>query len=322
MERSVGIDLGTTNTVISYIDKKGKIKVLKFGRNVALPSAIYFETKNDIIFGEPAIEKGFINPKALARNFKPLMGTKDKIDVVAENGDKFSLTAKELSKRLLNMVFNKATEKMLKEFPGDYVGKVVITVPSKFSPNQKADTKWAAMKAGIEEVKLVSESTAAAIAYASENELHKKVLVYDFGGGTFDVSIIEKKGERYVDAVTPGGDKNLGGNLLTKEIMNFIFEKIEEDLGIELPLDEDDFDEDDYSMTEDIYRKNLYNIYAAANSIKEALSEVESLTVPLEIYKTEEDYKVLSLEFNRKRLMILIGKYIEKTIKILDNTIN
>ncbi|MGL6066382.1 MAG: Hsp70 family protein [Cetobacterium sp.] len=321
-ERSVGIDLGTTNTVVSYIDKKGEIKTIKFGRNSAIPSAIYFKTKDEHIFGESAIERGIAYPRALSRNFKSKMGSKERIEIIAENGDKLNLMAKDFAKLLLNTIFNKATEKMAKEFPGDFINKAIITVPAKFSTSEKEATKWAAKKAGIEEVKLTSESTAAAIAYASENELNKKVLVYDFGGGTFDVSIIEKKGEVYVDAVTPGGDKHLGGNILTKEIMDFFFEKIDDELGIEMPKDEDDFDKDEFDMSEDVYRKNYLSIYQEANYLKEILSDREKHKSILDIYKNESEIKTLEIEFDRRRLLKLIESHLDRTIKILDETIH
>lgn len=329
MGKSIGIDLGTSNTVVSYFDKKGRIKNLEFGRNYYLPSAIYFQTKNDYIFGNEAIERGVVKPEALVRNFKSLMGSKEKINIVAENGDKLKVTAKEIAKLLLVKVFDKATQKIAKDFPGEFVDKAVITVPAKFSPQEKEATKWAAERAGIEEIKLATESTAAAVAYAEEYGIGKQVLIYDFGGGTFDVSLIEKVGEGYRDVVTPAGDKELGGNILTKRVMAYIFEKISDDLGIDMPLEEDDdgnlmpvdpreYDEDDYEMLEDVYYKNYIEIYQVANTLKEHLSTDSEYTEMLDIYINEEDYKTFPIDFTRKRLMHILEDDIDKTIKIIE----
>lgn len=330
MSRSIGIDLGTTNTVVSYFDKKNRIKNLKFGQNYYLPSAIYFVTKNEYIYGNEAINRGIVNPEALVRNFKSLMGSKEKLHIIAENGDQIKITAKEIAKLLLVKVFDQATQKIAKDFAGESVERAIITVPAKFSPQEKEATKWAAEKAGIEEVRLATESTAAAVAYAEEYGINKQVLIYDFGGGTFDVSLIEKVGEGYKDVLTPAGDKELGGNVLTKRIMAYLFEKITDDLEINMALEEDEegklmpidpgeYDEDDYDMPKEIYYKNYIEIYQVANSLKEYLSEDLEYTEMLDVYTDEDNYKTLDIDFTRKRLMALIEEDIERTIKIIEN---
>lgn len=144
------------------------------------------------------------------------MGENRKKTYKAENGDRVSLNSTQIARMVLEEVLKKVTKKIMKEFPGEDIEKAVITVPAKFNPIQKDNTKRAAIEAGIQDIKLALESTAAAIAYAEENSINSKILVYDFGGGTFDVSLIEKTGTGFREIVTPEGDRHLGGNLITK----------------------------------------------------------------------------------------------------------
>lgn len=322
MGKSIGIDLGTTNTVVSYRNKKNEIKILKNGGKKVTPTAVYFETKDRYIVGTDALKKGMIHPEALATNFKYNMGESKKITYRAENGDRVSVTPTKLAEIVIREVLKKASEKIIKEFPGEEIDKAVITVPAKFNPLQKKNTKAAALNAGIEEIKLALESTAAAIAYAEEEQISSKIMVYDFGGGTFDVSLIEKTGTGFREIVAPDGDRNLGGNILTAAVADYIFDKIEEKTGLEMPKNRNDYDEDEYEgLPEEVFLKNYIEVYKAAEKLKEEMVDSEEASEILNIIKPESGQEFLEISIDYKTFYKLTKEYIEKTIKIVNRII-
>ena len=246
MGKEIGIDLGTTNTVVSYVNKKGRLRCLRYENKNIIPSVVYFMSEKEFIIGEKAKKRYVSNPEAGIASFKSHLAEKEKIEVIAENGDKFKYRAKKVASNFLNQVINRIEEQLLKEFGPEEgcIGNVVITVPAKFNDAEKEATKWAAKNAGFENVKLATEPTAAAIAHRQESgQEGNSILVYDFGGGTFDVSVIHEERGRFVEIAT-GGDKHLGGNKLTDILAKYFFRIIEDDYGIELPFDEEEFDEE------------------------------------------------------------------------------
>lgn len=326
MGKAIGIDLGTTNIVVTYRDKKGKIKVFKEGGESVIPSAVYLLNKNSCLIGEEALKRGRRNPKALITNFKYDMGENRKTPHTAENGDKVSLNSTQVARMILEEVLKKVTKKIIKEFPGEDIEKAIITVPAKFNPLQKENTKKAAIGAGIQEVKLALESTAAAIAYIEENDIKSKILVYDFGGGTFDVSLIEKTGTGFKEVVTPEGDRHLGGNLITKRIADYLFDMIENELGLEIPKDRDDFDPDEYDFDypEEIYVTNYNAVYEIAEKIKKDFAETDDIEEYLSIIVPDENgerLENLEINMNYEIFSNLIEKDIDRTIDIVDRVI-
>ena len=326
MGKAIGIDLGTTNTVVTYRDKKGKIRVFKEKGESVIPTAVYLLTKNECLIGEEALVKGRFNPKSLITNFKYDMGENRKKTYKAENGDRVSLNSTQIARMVLEEVLKKVIKKIMKEFPGEDIEKAVITVPAKFNPIQKDNTKRAAIEAGIQDIKLALESTAAAIAYAEENSINSKILVYDFGGGTFDVSLIEKTGTGFREIVTPEGDRHLGGNLITKRVADYLFEKIENEVGLPIPNDRDEFDSDDYDFDypEDIYVKNYNTVYEIAEKIKKDFSDTDNIEEYITIIVPDEhgervENVVINLDY--EAFSTLIEKDIDRTIEIVDRVI-
>ena len=325
MGKEIGIDLGTTNTVVSYINRKGKLKSFKFdGKNI-IPSAVFFLSEDEWEIGEVARNMGKINPSAYVSNFKSNMGDKkSKYIIIAENGESFKVTARDVAKYYLSSIIKKIENKLIKEF-GDKEGvveKVIITVPAKFSSTEKEATKWAAIEAGFENVMLLAEPTAAAVAHQRECETEgKTVLVYDFGGGTFDVSVLKENGGVFKEIAT-GGDKKLGGNTLTKEIMEFMLKIIKDDYDLYMPIDEDDFDEDDSNISAEDYRANMNAIFEEANSIKEDLSNENEREIILDLKLPNNSNKLAELGvIKRSDLEGLIKKYIDETIKITSDVV-
>lgn len=330
MGKEIGIDFGTTNTVVSYFNKKGKLRQLKYKGDEIIPSAIYFYSKNEYVIGSLAKRLIiFDNQKqAGVLNFKPKIGEKEKIIVIAENGDTFSIRPREVARLFLNEIVHGIEEKLIKEF-GPIEGcidKTVITVPAKFNSTDKAAIKKAAKDAGFKTAKLVAEPTAAAVACQEDMGLDegdiqdKAILVYDFGGGTFDVSIIRKEGNKFQEIAT-NGDKNLGGNTLTDRLAEELLNRINDEYGMELPFSEDEFDESYYTMPLIHYRQNMLAIWQAADVIKEELSESAEARKVCNIWLDDGTSAMYEAEFSRNELERYISRDVQRTIDITIRTI-
>lgn len=326
MGKAIGIDLGTTNIVVSYFDKKNKVKIFREKGEIIIPSALYLVSKTEYLIGENALSRGKVNPRSLITNFKYDMGENRKKVFIAENGDKVSLNSTQVARKVLEEVLNKVTKKIIKDFPGEDIEQAVITVPAKFNPIQKDNTKKAAFEAGLQDVKLALESTAAAIAYADENDIKSKILIYDFGGGTFDVSLIEKTSSGFREVVTPEGDRHLGGNLLTKRIADYLFDEIENELGLEMPKERDEFDPEDYDFEypEDIYVKNYIAVYNLAEKIKKDFNETDNINETIQIQtprKTGITLENIDISLDYKTFCKIIESDINRTITIVDRVL-
>lgn len=324
MGKEIGIDLGTTNTVVSYVNKKGRLRPLKYeGKNI-IPSVVYFLTSNEFIIGEKAKKKYILNPQAGVKNFKSHIGEKSKFEITAENGEVFKYKSKKVASIFLNRIIANIESQLIKEFGPEEgcIGNVVITVPAKFNDSEKEATKWAARNAGFEDVKLATEPTAAAIAHKQESgQEGKTILVYDFGGGTFDVSVIQENQKKFVEIAT-GGDKKLGGNKLTEKLAEYFFKLIEEEYGIELPYDEEEFDEDYCGISKADYQWNKIAITEEANKVKENLSDEDECETFINLKLPDKKTATWEYIISKEKFNTFIRKDIEKTIDITKNVVN
>ena len=323
MGKEIGIDLGTTNTVISYINKKDRLRPLKFEGKEIIPSVVYFLSENEFIIGDKAKKKMVSNPQAGVANFKSHMGDKEKFEIIADNGDRFKYKAKKVASNFLNRIIENIEVQLIKEFGPEEgcIGSVVITVPAKFNDAEKDATKWAAKDAGFENVKLAAEPTAAAIAHKDESgQDGKTILVYDFGGGTFDVSIIQENEKKFIEVAT-GGDKNLGGNKLTGLLAEYYFKLIEEEYGIELPYDEEEFDEDYCEISKTDYLLNRLAIFEEADRTKEYLSEDTEYEVSINLRLPNSETAIYECTITREKFNKFIEKDIQRTIAITKSVI-
>ena len=289
MGKEIGIDFGTTNTVVSYYNKKDRLRQLKYEGKSIIPSVIYFKSKEDILIGSAAKKKlQFLKNGAGVDNFKPQIGNSERVEIVTEDGETLRLRYREIAAYFLNQVIRGVEEKLLREFGPDEgcLDRAVVTVPAMFNDKERSATKRAVKEAGIQEVKLVAEPTAAAVAYEEDRNEHTPnatVLVYDFGGGTFDVSIIQENHGQFKE-IARGGRKDLGGNDLTEKIFNKMWQDFNKQYGLELPIEDDEFDEDYYHFSVDDYRKNKMELWEGANNLKEDLSEVDEAETTLKAY--------------------------------------
>lgn len=222
----LGIDLGTTNSVVSYMQADGKVKVIPNPEGpMTTPSVVAFKANGEEIVGHAAKRMLLTNPDTVA-SIKRKIGTSEKVHIGCLNKD---FTPQEISAKILAYMKKYAEDNL-----GQPISKAVITVPAYFNDAQRQATKDAGQIAGLDVVRIISEPTAASLAYGEENNKTQKILVYDLGGGTFDVSILDI-GDGTFEVISTAGDSNLGGddwdNALGKHILGEIKSQYNLDLS-------------------------------------------------------------------------------------------
>ena len=224
----IGIDLGTTNSVVSYMQPDGKWKVIPNpeGKNTT-PSVVAFKANGEEIVGDAAKRQMVTNVDTVA-SIKRKMGTNEKVHINCLNKD---LTPQEISAKILQYMKKYAEDNL-----GQKIEKAVITVPAYFNDAQRQATKDAGVIAGLDVVRIINEPTAAALAYGMENKGNEKILVYDLGGGTFDVSILEI-GDGTFEVISTAGDNRLGGDDWDEEIQKWILKEIQNEFNLDLSKD-------------------------------------------------------------------------------------
>ena len=202
-ETILGIDLGTTNSVVSYLQADGTVKVIPNPEGtVTTPSVVAFKANGEEIVGNAAKRQAVTNPDTVS-SIKRIMGSAEKVSIKCINKQ---FTPQEISAKILAYM-----KKYAEDHLGHKVEKAVITVPAYFNDAQRQATKDAGQIAGLDVVRIINEPTAAALAYGLENEKSEKILVFDLGGGTFDVSILDI-GDGTFEVVSTAGDNHLGGD--------------------------------------------------------------------------------------------------------------
>ena len=244
-EKVIGIDLGTTNSVVSLMEG-GEAKVIaNLEGNRITPSVVAFTDKGETLVGEPAKRQAVTNPKNTVYSIKRFMGRRHN-EVNAEEkivpyevvgGPSDYVKVKAVDKEYTPSEISALTLRKLKEAAESYLGhkvnKAVITVPAYFNDAQRQATKDAGQIAGLEVERIINEPTAAALAYGLEKKKEEKIAVFDLGGGTFDVSILEV-GDELVEVLSPNGDTHLGGDDFDAELINYIADKFKAEQGINL----------------------------------------------------------------------------------------
>lgn len=225
MTKIVGIDLGTTMSAVAVMEG-GKQKIIQNseGRNIT-PSVVSIKN-GEIIVGEIAKRNSIVNPKNTVRSIKRLMGTKEKIEI---DGKEYS--PEEISAMILQKL-----KKDAEAYLGQEIKDAVITVPAYFNDAQRQATKDAGKIAGFNVKRIVNEPTAASLAYGLDKKGEDKVLVFDFGGGTFDVSILEL-GDGVFEVKATNGDNHLGGDDIDDKIIDYLATEFKNQNGIDLRED-------------------------------------------------------------------------------------
>ena len=281
MPKKIGIDLGTTNTVVCY-EENGRPRYLRFGNEALLPSAVYVNEDGTFSVGGSAIRKGKLRPKRLITSSKTYM---DKNDFVYPDSNpnlsfEVKLTPKDVAQKILEEVKRVLENRNIVK-KGEQID-AVITVPAYFKSIAIQNTKEAASAAGFNVVKIISEPSAAAVAYITENiDEGSQIFVADFGGGTFDIIFLryDPVSNEYIPMVSPGGNSRLGGDNIDEKVLDMLIDYIYEDTGHQIdlrnPFDSGLGPNDEYS---NVCSKLKYKAREAKHTLSE--SNVAYVSVP------------------------------------------
>ena len=221
----LGIDLGTTNSVVSYLQADGTVKVIPSPEGtMTTPSVVAFKASGEEIVGNAAKRQAITNPDTVS-SIKRKMGSAEKVHINCVNKD---FTPQEISAKILAYMKKYAEANI-----GHKVDKAVITVPAYFNDAQRQATKDAGQIAGLDVVRIINEPTAAALAYGLQTEKSEKILVFDLGGGTFDVSILDI-GDGTFEVVSTAGDNRLGGDDWDQVVADYIKAQIKIENGVDI----------------------------------------------------------------------------------------
>ena len=287
MSKIIGIDLGTTNSCVSVLEA-GEAKVIpnpEGGRTT--PSVVSFK-KGERIVGEAAKRQALTNPNTVS-SIKRLMGTNEKVEL---EGKKY--TPEEISAMILGYL-----KEYAERYLGEKVDKAVITVPAYFNDAQRQATKNAGKIAGLQVERIINEPTAAALAYGLEKDHSGTVLVYDLGGGTFDVSILEL-GDGVFEVKSSAGNGHLGGDDFDNRIVEYLVSEFKRENGVDLSKD----------------KMAMQRLKEAAEKAKKELSGVVSTQISAPFIAKGDDGEPLHLDItlSRAKFEDLIRDLVEETI--------
>ncbi len=285
-EKIIGIDLGTTNSEVAVI-ADGQATLIENGTGVILPSYVGLASDGKLLVGETARNQYTAFPERTVKSIKRLMGSSDKV----------SMAGKDYSPQEISAIILKTLKETAEKHLGETIHKVVITVPAYFSDVQRQATREAGEIAGLEVVKMINEPTAAALAYECNHEESKKILIYDLGGGTFDVSVVQME-DGVIEVVASHGDNHLGGDDFDQKIASHIRQTLEEEHG-----------------KIDLTAEASARIERAAEDAKLTLSDNPFAEITEEYLLEEEGVPVnLSMEISREEYETMISPFIDQTM--------
>jgi molecular chaperone DnaK len=311
MGKIIGIDLGTTNSVVAIMDgKEPKVIANEEGGRLT-PSVVAWDDKGEVLVGQIARRQSITNPENTVYSVKRFMGRR--FDEVTEEARRVpykvtrgasgeaaiqirgkNLTPPEVSARVLGKL-KKAAEDHL----GEKITEAVITVPAYFNDAQRQATKDAGRIAGLDVKRIVNEPTAAALAYGLDKGKDHIIAVYDFGGGTFDISILEV-GQNVVEVVSTNGDTHLGGDDIDQRVMDWLIAEFKKDQGIDVSKD----------------KMVIQRLREAAEKAKIELSSVMETEINLPFLTADASGpKHMQIKLSRAKLESLMGDLVQKTIE-------
>ena len=310
MSKIIGIDLGTTNSVVAVMEGGEPTVVTNQEGNRLTPSVVAFTKADERLVGQVAKRQAVTNPENTIFSIKRFMGRRyDEVDeemkmvpyavVRASNGAaRVTANGKELSPPELSAMVLQKLRQAAEEYLGQSVEQAVITVPAYYNDAQRQATKDAGQIAGLEVLRIVNEPTAAALAYGLDKKKDETIAVYDFGGGTFDISILEV-GEGVVEVKSTNGDTHLGGDNLDQRIIDWIVSEFRSDEGIDLSKD----------------RMALQRLKEAAEKAKMELSTVMETEINLPFITADQSGpKHLQKKLTRAKFEQLVDNLLQRTI--------
>ena len=313
MARAIGIDLGTTNSAMAVMEGGEPVVIPNAEGGRTTPSVIAINKAGERLVGQVAKRQGVTNPENTVFSIKRLMGRRlddeevqrdlkvlpYKIDA-AENGDaRIWMGEKSYSPPELSAMILQKLKADAEAYLGDEVTEAVITVPAYFNDSQRQATKAAGEIAGLNVLRIINEPTAAALAYGLEKKDEKMIAVYDLGGGTFDISILEI-GDGTFHVKSTNGDTHLGGDDFDQQIIDWLIEEFKKDQGIDLRQD----------------RMALQRLKEAAEKAKVELSSTQQTEINLPFVTADSSGpKHLAITLSRAKLEQLVGDLVAKTIE-------
>ena len=295
METILGIDLGTTNSVVSILRDNQTYVIPVEGELRTLPSAVGIDQDGQVIVGTPALNQAILLPDHTILSVKRRMG----------NNETFTLGEQQLTPQEVSAIILRTLKERAETHLGQEITKAVITVPAFFTDNQRQATRQAGEIAGLEVVRIVNEPTAAALTYESDSDVSKRLLVYDLGGGTFDVSIVQIE-QGVVEVLSSHGDTQLGGDDFDQLLLDHVCDAFEKEQGVD-----------------------LRTIAAARSRMRQSVEEAKK-RLSTEAYTTIEEPFIaehqgkplnLSMTIDRTDYESLIEPLIQKTIDSVDKSL-
>ena len=311
MGKIIGIDLGTTNSVVCVMDgKEPKVIVNEEGSRLT-PSVVAWDDKGEVLVGTIAKRQAVTNPENTIYSAKRFIGRRhdelteaDKrvpFDIAkGKNSDvKFKIRGKEISPEEVSAKVLQKLKKSAEDYLGETVTDAVITVPAYFNDSQRQATKDAGRIAGLEVKRIINEPTAAALAYGLDKDKNHIIAVYDFGGGTFDISILEV-GDNVVQVISTNGDTHLGGDDIDNEVMGWLIAEFKRTTGIDVSKD----------------KMVIQRLKDAAEQAKIELSNKQETVVNLPFLTADASGpKHLQTSLTRAKLEQMIAPLVERTME-------
>ena len=294
MSKIIGIDLGTTNSCVAVMEGGKPTVISNAEGSRTTPSVVAFTKNGERLVGEPAKRQAVTNAARTISSIKRHMGTDYKVDI---DGKKYS--PQEISAMILQKMKTDA-----ENYLGEKVTEAVITVPAYFNDAQRQATKDAGKIAGLDVKRIINEPTAAALAYGLDNESEQKIMVYDLGGGTFDVSIIEI-GDGVIEVLATAGNNRLGGDDFDQKVVDYIVSEFQKNEGIDLSND----------------KMAMQRIKEAAEKAKKELSSASTTNINLPfITATSEGPKHLDMNLTKAKFDELTHDLVELTAETGDQS--
>jgi molecular chaperone DnaK len=310
MSKIIGIDLGTTNSVVAVMEGGEPVVIANQEGGRTTPSVVAFTKSNERLVGQVAKRQAVTNAENTVYSIKRFMGRRYdevneemkmvpyKVTRTNNNDARIEIMGKEYSPPEVSAMILQKLKSAAEDYLGQKVDKAVITVPAYFNDSQRQATKDAGRIAGLEVLRIINEPTAAALAYGLDKKKDETIAVYDFGGGTFDISILEV-GEGVVEVKATNGDTHLGGDNLDQRIIDWIIDEFKKDQGIDLSKD----------------KMALQRLKESAEKAKMELSSVQETEITLPFITADATGpKHLNLKLTRAKFEALVDDLLQRSM--------